>query len=147
MSSLLSNQQVVLLFVNDKLQLVRLKRALFSFLILGGLLGCGGQEPIVVEKTIVQTFAEDPESLGRGQALFLGSCAGDCHKFEDSDGALDNLFDCYWYNGESDEEVFNVVTVGLPGTKMVGFGTNFPEGDNDLWKIIAFIKYRQEPCN
>ena len=58
MSSLLSNQQVVLLFVNDKLQLVRLKRALFSFLILGGLLGCGGQEPIVVEKTIVQTFAE-----------------------------------------------------------------------------------------
>ena len=67
MSSLLSNQQVVLLFVNDKLQLVRLKRALFSFLILGGLLGCGGQEPIVVEKTIVQTFAEDPESLGRGR--------------------------------------------------------------------------------
>ena len=147
MNSFLSNHQVDLQVVNSKFQLTVFKKFLFSFLIFGSMLSCGSEEPIAVEKTIVQTFVEDPESLGRGQALFLGSCAGACHKFEDLDGASDNLFDCYWYNGESDEELFNVVTVGLPGTKMVGFGTNFPEGDNDLWKIIAFIKYSQEPCN
>ena len=147
MSYFLSNYQVDLQILENKFRLDRLKQVFFIFFILGAMLGCGSEEPIAIEKTIVQTFAEDPESLGRGQALFLGSCAGECHKFDDLDGASDNLFDCYWYNGESDDELFNVVTVGLPGTKMVGFGTNFPEGDNDLWKIIAFIKYRQEPCN
>mgnify|MGYP001200514746 FL=1 len=146
MNALLVNYQVGFEVVKNKFQLAKLEGVLFTFLILGAMPGCGGDEPIAVEKTIVQTFGEDPESLGRGQALFLGSCAGECHKFEDLEGASDNLFDCYWYNGESDEELFNVVTVGLPGTKMLGFGTNFPEGDNDLWKIIAFIKYTQEPC-
>ena len=100
----------------------------------------------MVEKTFVEVFLEDPQSLGRGKALFLGSCASQCHTFDDLDAGADNLFDCYWYNGETDDELFNIVTAGIPNTRMVGFGTNFPEGDDDLWKIIAFVRFKQESC-
>ena len=110
------------------------------------MLGCNSEAPTVVDKTIVEVFAEDPQSLGRGEALFLGSCAGQCHAFDDLNGGVDYLFDCYWYNGKTDGELFNIVTDGIPNTRMVGFGTNFPEGDDDLWKIIAFVRFKQEPC-
>jgi hypothetical protein len=29
---------------------------------------------------------------------------------------------------------------------MVGYGNNFPEGKQDLWKLIAFIKTKQPEC-
>jgi hypothetical protein len=30
---------------------------------------------------------------------------------------------------------------------MVGFGSNFPEGEDDLWKIIAYLRVNQQPCS
>ena len=140
------NHRVVFMINVDKFQLAGLKRFLLTYLVLGLMLGCNSEELTVVEKTFVQVFSEDPQSLGRGKALFLGSCASQCHTFDDLDAGADNLFDCYWYNGETDDELFNIVTDGIPNTRMVGFGTNFPEGDDDLWKIIAFVRFKQEPC-
>ena len=140
------NHKVVFTISVNKFQLAGLKRFLLTCLILGLMLGCNSEEPTVVDKTIVEVFAEDPQSLGRGEALFLGSCAGQCHAFDGLNAGADYLFDCYWYNGETDDELFNIVTDGIPNTRMVGFGTNFPEGDDDLWKIIAFVRFKQEPC-
>ena len=140
------HHQVVSMISVNKFQSVGLNRFLFTCLILGIMLGCSNEETAVVDKTIVEVFAEDPQSLGRGQALFLGSCASQCHTFDGLDAGADNLFDCYWYNGETDDEIFNIVTAGIPNTRMVGFGSNFPEGDDDLWKIIAFVRFRQKPC-
>ena len=39
-----------------------------------------------------------------------------------------------------------MITNGVLGTRMVGFGSNFPEGDNDLWKVIAYIRSNQQAC-
>ena len=56
------------------------------------------------------------------------------------------LFDCQWRNGSSDQEIFDIVTNGVTGTRMVGFGSNFPEGDDDLWKVIAYLRSNQQAC-
>ena len=133
---------------NDQLRIARLNKVLISLMLLGALFGCSGEESVIAEKTIVETFSEDPQALGRGRALFQGSCAGQCHGMEGIEIAeAENLFDCIWQYGGTDQEIFDVVTEGIPNTQMVGFGSNFPEGDNDLWKINAFVRFKQEPCD
>jgi mono/diheme cytochrome c family protein len=99
------------------------------------------------ELTRVQEFMADPVALERGEALFVGTCAGYCHAFEGPNADAVFLFDCEWKHGGSDEEIFHTVTTGVPNTRMVGFGTNFPEGEDDLWKIIAYLRTRQESCS
>ena len=48
--------------------------------------------------------------------------------------------------GNSDQEIFATVTTGVPATRMVGFGSNFPEGEDDLWKLIAYLRVNQQAC-
>jgi hypothetical protein len=57
------------------------------------------------------------------------------------------LFDCEWKHGSSDQEIFDTVTIGVASTRMLGFGSNFPEGEDDLWKIIAYLRVNQQPCS
>ena len=117
-------------------------------IVMVGLTACGESEaPAPVELSVVEAFMQDPEALNRGQALFIGTCAGYCHKTtpEETDAVF--LFDCQWKHGGSDQEIFDTVTVGVPNTRMVGFGSNFPEGEDDLWKIIAYLRTNQRPCS
>jgi len=106
--------------------------------------GGSNQSP---QQTIVQGFMAEPEAVARGEALFVGTCAGYCHSFaaeEDTDALF--LFDCEWKHGGSDDEIFATVTNGVPSTRMVGFGDNFPQGADDLWKIIAYLRSNQQAC-
>ncbi|PCH63022.1 MAG: hypothetical protein COC19_01840 [SAR86 cluster bacterium] len=116
----------------------------FSLVALLGLVACSESEP--PEPTVVEAFMNDAEALARGEALFVGTCSGYCHTLERSDTDALFLFDCQWKHGGSDEDIFNTVTDGVPSTRMVGFGDNFPQGADDLWKIIAFLRMNQEPC-
>lgn len=104
-------------------------------------------EPAPEALTVVQAFMADPAALQRGEALFTGTCAGYCHSFSGPNADALFLFDCEWKHGGTDEDIFRTVTTGVPNTRMVGFGTNFPEGEADLWKIIAFLRSRQESCS
>ncbi|MBL4819677.1 MAG: c-type cytochrome [Gammaproteobacteria bacterium] len=106
----------------------------------------GGESGGSAEPSRVQAFMADPAAVERGEALFIGTCAGYCHTLTRTDTDALFLFDCQWKHGGKDEEIFNTVTVGIPNTRMVGFGANFPEGEDDLWKIIAYLKTNQEPC-
>lgn len=76
--------------------------------------------------------------LARGESLYEGSCAGFCHGAEAS-GAPD-LFDCGWLTSRSNEEIEEVIVAGIAGTRMVGFGSNFPEGERDHARLIAYIR-------
>ncbi|MFM1894986.1 MAG: hypothetical protein RLZZ385_60 [Pseudomonadota bacterium] len=100
-----------------------------------------------VDSGPVGNFMNDSAALARGEALFAGSCAGYCHSHDGPNADAVYLFDCEWKNGGSDEDIFRTVTIGIPNTRMVGFGTNFPEGDDDLWRIIAYIRTKQESCD
>ena len=121
---------------------------LFILLVALALLAaCGGESDSPAEPTVVQAFMADPDAVARGGALFAGTCAGYCHSRLPGNSDAVFLFDCEWIHGGSDQEIFDTVTVGVPNTRMVGFGSNFPEGDDDLWKIIAFLRINQQACS
>lgn len=111
------------------------------------LVACGeGESNVTAEPTVVEGFMADPVAVDRGEALFIGTCAGYCHTLTAEKTDALYLFDCQWKHGGSDQDIFDLVTTGVPNTRMVGFGSNFPEGDDDLWKIIAYLRTNQQPC-
>ena len=115
-----------------------------AVMLLFGLLTLMGCSP---EPSIVEAFMQDPVAVARGDALFIGTCSGYCHSLTPDSGDALFLFDCEWKHGGSDEEIFNTVTEGVPNTRMIGFGNNFPEGDDDLWKIIAYLRTNAQSCS
>ena len=124
---------------------MRLLPVLFIFMVLPiTLTKCGEAKDFVSPADVYMT---DPEAVKRGKLLFVGTCAGYCHKLTPERVDALYLFDCEWKHGSSDQEIFNTVTMGVPNTRMVGFGTGFPEGENDLWKIIAFIRTNSAQCS
>lgn len=119
------------------------------FAMIVALIGCSDSQTDVAptEITIVEGYMADATALARGQAIFEGSCANFCHSMTPEPG-LDAsfLFDCEWNHASTDQEMFDVITNGVIGTRMVGFGDNFPEGDDDLWKVIAYLRSNQQAC-
>ena len=123
---------------------MRLSSMLFVFIVLPiTLTKCGEANDAV---SLSDSYMADPEAVKRGRLLFVGTCAGYCHKLTPERIDALYLFDCEWKHGSSDQAIFDIVTTGVPNTRMVGFGTNFPEGENDLWKIIAFIRTNSPQC-
>lgn len=121
------------------------RRGLLWPLLLALLVACGEDERVSpADSDEVRALLDEPAALARGEALYAGSCAAFCHG--DSEDPILNLFDCEWQHGSSDGEIFEVVTTGIPDTRMVGFGDNWPEGEADLWRIIAFLRHNQAPC-
>ena len=107
------------------------------------LAACSGEEANQAPG-MLESFQSDPIALERGRLLFQGSCASYCHGTEPRPGEDVDLFDCQWQHGGSNEDIFRIVTSGIPDTRMVGFGNNFPQGQNDLWRIIAYLRSQQE---
>lgn len=109
------------------------------------LAGCSDEAPPEQQLSPVELALRDPVALQRGQAIYEGSCANFCHEVEDKDLAVD-LFDCAWRHGSGDDELFEIITRGIPDTRMVGFGANFPEGEQDTWRLVAYLRSRQPQC-
>jgi mono/diheme cytochrome c family protein len=85
-------------------------------------------------------FAEDAEAIPVGKLIYEATCAGYCHATESAarQGRCPNLFDCEWKYGNSDSEIFHILSVGVPRTEMVGFKGKLP--DEILWKVIAYVR-------
>jgi mono/diheme cytochrome c family protein len=126
--------------------MVSLLRAVLPVIAALSIHACSDGESDPIELTPVQAFMLDPVALERGEALFAGTCAGYCHALTPGDSDASFLFDCDWQHGDGDEEIFAVVSDGIPDTRMVGFGNNFPDGDDDKWKIIAYLRANQQSC-
>jgi mono/diheme cytochrome c family protein len=107
------------------------------------LVACGDSRGTV---SPADALLADADAVSRGRSLFVGTCAGYCHKLTPERVDAVYLFDCEWKHGGTDREIFNTVVNGVPNTRMVGFGTNFPEGEDDLWRIIAFLKSDRDSC-
>jgi len=65
---------------------------------------------------------------------------GYCHNLKPGRRAAPFLFDCEWLNGGADWEVFHTIIHGVTATDMRSYGGKLPEDDDDIWKIIAFLK-------
>ena len=96
--------------------------------------------------TPADNFRADADALRRGKALFAGTCAGYCHSpAVERDAPY--LFDCTWNNGSGqDQEIFDVIADGVPNTAMLGFRGKLPEGDADIWRLVAYITDAGAEC-
>jgi mono/diheme cytochrome c family protein len=103
------------------------------------LAGCSQPPPSVA-------YMKDPDALKRGKGLFVGSCGAYCHSASKDNRDAPYLFDCEWLHGGSDENIFNTISHGVPTTRMVGFAGKLPDGDNDIWKIVAYLHSAREHC-
>ena len=101
--------------------------------------GCAGPD-------LASQYLEDPEALARGEAVFVGTCSGYCHIPGIAVGDVPDLFDCAWRHGGSSQDIFNVIANGWPGSRMVAFGGRLPDGDEDIWKIVAYLKSEGSGC-
>ena len=106
------------------------------------LAGCGGAD----DSSPADAFMNDPAALARGKGLFTGTCGAYCHSPQNDARDAPYLFDCQWLHGGSDVDIFNTISTGVPGTRMIGFGGKMPEGDQDIWKIIAYLKANRAQC-
>lgn len=96
--------------------------------------------------TPADAFRADAEALKRGKALFAGTCAGYCHS-PAVERAAPYLFDCTWRKGSgTDQEIFDAIADGVPNTAMLGFRGKLPEGDADIWRLVAYIKDSSPGC-
>lgn len=91
-------------------------------------------------------FAKDPAAVKRGKQIFVGTCGAYCHSLTRDNRDAPYLFDCDWLHGSSDEQIHATIANGVPGTRMIGFGDRFPQGDDDLWRVIAYLKTSREQC-
>lgn len=110
------------------------------------LFACGAdEEPVAENLTPADAYLDDPVALERGRALYVGSCANFCHEVETDNDAVD-LFDCEWRHGHTAEDLFEIITRGIADTRMVGFGENFPEGEEDTWRLVAYMLANESGC-
>ena len=102
---------------------------------------CAKPAPPKAPESPAAAFARDPVAVKRGKSLFIGTCGAYCHAFHDgARGDVPDLFDCPWRNGATDEDVFRTISNGVTGTRMVGFKGILPDGDTDIWKLVAFLR-------
>jgi mono/diheme cytochrome c family protein len=103
-------------------------------LLLAAAFACGrGDSPAA-------TFARDPAAVERGRLIFVGTCGAYCHSLTNERRDAPNLFDCEWKHGSADADLFRTISGGVAGTRMPAFAGALPEGDADLWKVIAYLR-------
>lgn len=108
-------------------------------MLIGLLGGCSEASP-------ADHYLHDPAALQRGKSLFVGTCGAYCHSTHKDARDAPYLFDCQWLHGGSDAQVFHTISTGVPKTRMIGFGGKLPEGDDDIWKLVAFLKANRPSC-
>jgi mono/diheme cytochrome c family protein len=89
-------------------------------------------------------YLRDPEAVKRGRLIFVGTCGAYCHSTHDVERDAPSLFDCEWKHGGSDTEIFASISNGVPNTRMPAWKGALPQGDEDIWKVIAYLRSASE---
>lgn len=93
-----------------------------------------------------EKYLQDPEALQQARRIYRGGCGGYCHaSYAASQSDAPFLFDCYWNNGGSPQEIFDVISNGVPETRMVAMSEKIKGGANTIWKIVAYLK-KESQC-
>jgi len=88
--------------------------------------------------------------MARGAALYAGSCSEFCHGASPTQAGAGtaalrapdapDLFDCVWLQSQSDRQIEEIIVNGVEGSRMLGYGDNFPEGSRDHARLIAHLR-------
>ncbi len=98
--------------------------------------GCDRQSP-------AEVLLDDAAALQWGEMIYTGTCGGYCHNSSAKRTEAPNLLDCSWLQGGQDQQIFNTIYNGVEGTRMIDFRGKLPEGDDDIWKLVAYLKHRR----
>ncbi len=89
-------------------------------------------------------------AMARGAALYAGSCSEFCHGASPTQAGAGtaalrapdapDLFDCVWLQSQSDRQIEEIIVNGVEGSRMLGYGDNFPEGSRDHARLIAYLR-------
>ena len=82
-------------------------------------------------------FANDPRAAEEGRIVFRGSCAL-CHGIHAEGGRGPDLTLGSYSVGDTDADLYKVISGGSAGTEMPAFGANF-ESD-DLWRLVTYLR-------
>ncbi len=107
-----------------------LPRAVLLLLVCSGSCSYAGQQ----SENLLQSA--DPE---RGRQLFLSVCGAYCHSRDEGDKGAPDLFDCRWRYGGEPEAIFATISNGVSGSRMIPFAGKLPQGDQDIYNIIAYL--------
>jgi mono/diheme cytochrome c family protein len=86
--------------------------------------------------SVVSVLAQQPADVAAGQRLFAANCAV-CHGQEGTGGTSPvDLTRGQFKHGGSDQELFNTISNGIPGTEMPGSFL----GPSDIKQVVEYVK-------
>lgn len=85
----------------------------------------------------INPVARTEQSIEAGRELFGKHCIG-CHGEGSKNDSRLNLTDNAWIHGDSDGEIFHVITDGAAATQMKGFKKGLT--DEMRWQLVNYIK-------
>lgn len=91
-------------------------------------------------------YAENPEAIKDGRALYLQYGCSGCHGVGGGGGMGPALLDDVWQFGSDDETLSKLIKGEIPQQTMPSvFGQELKE--DDIWKILAYVRslYRGDP--
>jgi alcohol dehydrogenase (cytochrome c) len=81
---------------------------------------------------------KDPQQIELGRAMFRNACAP-CHGIRAQGGRGPDLTRGHYNNGDSDADLFRVISHGVPGTKMPAVRPDLIDSAG-VWLVISFIR-------
>lgn len=90
-----------------------------------------------VDEASLQKFVEDPAMAAAGATLFAANCAS-CHGAEGQGLIGPNLTDKYWIHGNTNVDIFNVITKGVLEKGMPPWESVFSVEERA--QLVAFIR-------
>jgi mono/diheme cytochrome c family protein len=112
-------------------------------------LACAGPKgpapaPAPPTESPAAAYLRDPAAVNRGRLIFVGTCGAYCHSTHDVERDAPSLFDCEWKHGGSDQEIFVSISEGIPNTRMPAWKGALPQGDDDIWRVVAYLRSASE---
>ncbi len=93
----------------------------------------------------VAAYLDDPAAITAGRRMFRAVCTGYCHSTTPGvTKDAPNLFDCNWDHGNTDADLYRVITQGVPDTEMLPFDGKIPE--DTIWQVIAYVRSNSMDC-
>src|SRR5213080_4953680 len=82
-------------------------------------------------------FKNDSQAAEAGRGAFRIYCAP-CHGIRAEGGRGPDLTRGVYTAGETDADLFNVISNGVPGTEMPSFSLGL--GDENTWRVVSYLR-------
>lgn len=107
----------------------------FLWMLVAGVPLCFSQQAPMPDQ-VKNPFAGNAAAIAEGKALYNQTCQG-CHGGDAQGGRGPALAGGNFSHGSQDQDIFQTIRTGIPGTMMPAFGA-IPA--DDVWKIIAYLR-------